>query len=226
MAADPTGGVLTLIQQLQNALPLASGIKKLMIQDRLVKLQAQAKQQAEATQMSVGYPSVPGMYTPQFGSQPVAMPGTGQTQPSIGGALISAFTSQLAQRAAAPSIQLAGLRIPGLAPLAGAAGRGMARVLGLNRTSTGKISGVMLGSGQWVSKKSMIDLAKRIGIDAAALALGITVVELAEAIATQPRRRRRGISAADLRTTRRTIRNVTNIGKDLKALSTGRRVCR
>ena len=101
-------------------------------------------------------------------------------------------------------------------------GRGM---MGLIRSTTGRISGVRLGSGTFISRKKMVALAKRVGIEAAALALGITVVQLAESIATTPTRRRRGISAADIRRTRSTLRKVCVLTNDLKAVTGRKRVC-
>lgn len=78
-----------------------------------------------------------------------------------------------------------------------------------------KIMGFVLPNGARISRKSAVSLAKRVGIDAAAAALGITAVELAEALLqdaqTTSRRRRKGISYRDLRTTSRVARRLCSM---------------
>lgn len=116
---------------------------------------------------------------------PVGFPGA----PQLGGIL--------------PSL---GRALPLVGGLLGGAARAAA---GLVRTAAGRIRGVVLASGRFVSSRKASLLARRVGIDAAAAALGISAVELAEMVLaeeeTRGRRRGRGISAADLRRTRRTI---------------------
>lgn len=70
---------------------------------------------------------------------------------------------------------------------------------------------VVLPSGKVVTRKNAVALAKRIGVDAAALALGISAVEMAQAIAehhSRPRRGRGTITRKDLSTVRRTSRKL------------------
>lgn len=107
-----------------------------------------------------------------------------------------------------------------LLPAAGMAGIGaIARMggRGLIRTTTGKISKIMLPSGQVFSRKNAASLIRRVGFEAAAVALGITVVEAAELLLadSQTRRRGRGITAAQVRNARRTTRMVCNLARDL-----------
>lgn len=88
---------------------------------------------------------------------------------------------------------------------------------GLVRTSTGRISRIMLPSGQTFSRKNAASLIRRVGFEAAAVALGISVVEAAELLLTdsQTRRRGRGITAAQVRNARSTTRRVACLARDL-----------
>ncbi len=67
--------------------------------------------------------------------------------------------------------------------------------------------------------KKIVRSAKQCGIELAAATFGLTVLHVCFLIAQPPTRRARGISAADLRRTRSTIRKVGNIQRDLKRLS-------
>ncbi len=67
--------------------------------------------------------------------------------------------------------------------------------------------------------KKIVRSAKQCGIELAAATFGLTVLQVCFLIAQPPTRRARGISAADLRRTRSTIRKVGNIQRDLKRLS-------
>ena len=75
------------------------------------------------------------------------------------------------------------------------------------------VAGASLG--KRVTASSVLSLTRELGLVAAAAALGLTAVEVAQIIATKPRRRRRGITAAQIATTRRTIRKVTSIQRAL-----------
>jgi len=94
---------------------------------------------------------------------------------------------------------------------AGVLARG-ARAPGIAVTTTGVIRGVQTASG-FFSRKNMVALARKVGLEAAALALGITIVDMATAVADEQRRprRRRGISGRDIATTRRTIRMIKSM---------------
>jgi len=107
-----------------------------------------------------------------------------------------------------------------LMPAAGMAGIGaIARMgaRGLVRTSTGRISRIVLPSGQSFSRKQAASLIRRVGFEAAAIALGIGVVEAAELLLTdsKSRSRGRGISAAQVRNARRTTCAVARLARDL-----------
>jgi len=62
-----------------------------------------------------------------------------------------------------------------------------------------------------IDRRKAALLARELGISAAAIALGITAVELAELLVSAPRRRRRGITAAQISTTKATIRRVNSL---------------
>lgn len=73
--------------------------------------------------------------------------------------------------------------------------------------------------GPGVTKRKIIAAAKACGIDVAAGTFGLDPREICVVIIAGSGRRRRGISAADVRRTRRTIRFVNSVRKDLKKLS-------
>jgi len=102
---------------------------------------------------------------------------------------------------------------------------------GLMRTSTGRISRIMLPSGQSFSRKNAASLIRRVGFEAAAVALGITIVEAAELLLadSQTRRRGKGITAAQLRNAKSTTCRVRTAARVLGIKSTAaprRRTCR
>jgi hypothetical protein len=89
---------------------------------------------------------------------------------------------------------------------------------GIVTSATGKILGVMRGTSLFRNKK-VFALAKQVGIDTAAVVLGVTVVEVAQMVfahqQTLGRRRGRGISGRDVKVTRRTIGKIRTIEKSL-----------
>jgi len=106
-----------------------------------------------------------------------------------------------------------------LPAIAGRIGAGMAG-RGIARTATGRISSIVLASGQRFSRKSAAALIRKVGLEAAAVALGIGVVEAAEILladsqAQARRRRGRGITAAQLRNAKRVNCTVKRMAADL-----------
>lgn len=98
---------------------------------------------------------------------------------------------------------------------------------GVVRTTTGRISSVVLASGQRFSRKRAAALIRRFGFEVATVALGIGAVELAEILladseAQARRRRGRGISAAQLRNAKRVNCQVKRMAADLGVRSTTR----
>lgn len=73
--------------------------------------------------------------------------------------------------------------------------------------------------GAGVTKNKIIDAAKNCGIELTADTFGLSVTQVCTVVVQGRSRRRRGISAADIRRTRRTIRFVNSLRKDLKKVS-------
>jgi len=73
-------------------------------------------------------------------------------------------------------------------------------------------------TGLRVTRNKVIDAAKACGIELAADTFGISEGDVCKVILAGRTRRRRGISAADVRRTKRTLRFVRTIKKDLKAV--------
>ena len=100
---------------------------------------------------------------------------------------------------------------------------------GILRTATGRISSIVLPSGQKYSAKRAASLIKSVGLQAAAAALGIGIIEVAELLLSQSRpRRRRGISYAQLRNAKRVACTVSRMARDLgvKPATRSRGTCR
>lgn len=90
------------------------------------------------------------------------------------------------------------------------------------KNAMGRVTGIMSKAGRYFPMAKVRSLIKSIGLDAAALALGITVANLAMSYAdSKPTRRRgRGISAADVRRTCRTLGQINRIQARLKGCTT------
>ena len=100
---------------------------------------------------------------------------------------------------------------------------------GIWRTVTGRIGGVTLPSGQRYTTKRAAQLIRSVGLQAAAAALGIGIVEVAEVLLqSQKPRRRRGISYAQLRNAKRVACTVSRMARDLgvKPATRSRGTCR
>ncbi len=70
-----------------------------------------------------------------------------------------------------------------------------------------------------VTRNKIIDAAKVCGLETAASTFGLTVNDVCMVVVKGRTRRRRGVSAADIRRTKRTIGFASRIRKDLKALA-------
>ena len=126
----------------------------------------------------------------------------------------------------------------GFAPSSRFAGGGGTRTLtGGIVTTAGRLAGGMFGagvaagtivseilqrarenSGQRVTKNKIIDSARACGIELTAQTFGLSETDVCKVIVAGRSRRRRGVSAADVRRTKRTLRFVRSIKKDLKAV--------
>lgn len=89
----------------------------------------------------------------------------------------------------------------------------IAELLTLSRESTGQV----------VTRKKIAAAVRVCGIEAAASMFGLSEIEICQIVISRPRRRGRGISAADLRRTRSTLRKVHNIQHDLGRVKAVRR---
>ena len=92
-------------------------------------------------------------------------------------------------------------------------------------SSTGRILSVVTATGARIGRKRVVAIAKSIGLNAAAAALGISIVELATMVTDdlgRPRRRR-GITARDFSTTRRTLTKIKTMHAMLPTRGTTRR---
>jgi len=92
----------------------------------------------------------------------------------------------------------------------------------LAMTAAGVIAELLLratnNTGRRVTKRQVIDSVRVCGLETTAGMFGLSVAEVCQIVISKRRRRARGISAADLRRTRSTIRKVHNISHDLRAL--------
>ncbi len=74
-------------------------------------------------------------------------------------------------------------------------------------------------TGGAVTRNKIIDAAKVCGLETAASTFGLSVNDVCMVVVKGRTRRRRGVSAADIRRTKRTIGFASRIRKDLKALA-------
>jgi len=92
-------------------------------------------------------------------------------------------------------------------------------------SSTGRILSVVTATGARIGRKRAVAIAKSIGLQAGAAALGIGIVEMATMVTDEVGRprRRRGITARDFSTTRRTLTKIKTMHAMLPTRSTARR---
>lgn len=83
------------------------------------------------------------------------------------------------------------------------------------------------------TKRKIIRLVKAVGIHTAATVLGLELTQVAEVVANPPRRRRRGITAAQLSNAKRVNNAVIRMANDLQCgcaprrrTTTRRKTCR
>lgn len=89
-------------------------------------------------------------------------------------------------------------------------------VRGLIATLLGRASAAI---GKRMSARTVRALINQLGLTAAAVALGLSVEEAAQIFAAAPRRRRRGITARDISTTKRVIGVTHRIQHELSHLA-------
>lgn len=123
-------------------------------------------------------------------------------------------------QAAFPMIAGAARMLPSWLGGAAAAGA-VARVAGtIVRSASGAIRGVFSAGGRLIRNKQAAQLARRVGIEAAAVALGIGAVDLAQMVledAVAKKKKHGGVTASQLKVTRRTIGKVERMHKFIVA---------
>lgn len=106
---------------------------------------------------------------------------------------------------------------PGGAPMAGRGGGGAGYAVGA--AAGRKLRGLMDQFGRKWSARRVAALARRLGVDAAAAALGVGAALVVDMVSQDSmrmvRRRRRGISYSQLSTTRRTLRKLDTMNRYL-----------
>ncbi len=165
-----------------------------------------------------------------FAPAPTAVSVVGrQTQPSM--QFPQQMSSVVPVPVSVPRIGFAGTRQPGTAGfgvqrrrvgLTGAVARGALGLFG-SGVGTGLVVSEILqrareNSGQRVTRNKIIDSAKACGIELTADTFGLSESDVCKVIVAGRSRRRRGVSAADVRRTKRTLRFVRTIKKDLKGI--------
>jgi len=80
------------------------------------------------------------------------------------------------------------------------------------------VRGLVTTAGRVKLSPAFRTLIRELGIVGAATVLGISALELAEAFVSQRPRRRRGITAAAIRTTKATIRRIDSLNRQISAV--------
>ena len=122
--------------------------------------------------------------------------------------IIGAFRKPSRPRApsqAGPTVRRAAFGVPAI-PIA----------RGLIGTLLGRATAAV---GKRMSARSVVALIKSLGLTAAAAALGLSIEEAAQIFAAAPKRRRRGITARDISTTKRVIGVTHRIQHELSHLA-------
>lgn len=159
---------------------------------------------------------------------PISIGGILQTLGNIAGSVLGGGTAGTATGPTTTSTigavasgvgALAGTLLPGSGPTATMAARSAlpGRASGVSDVVLERTSGTTYGAPSGWSRKKIKALVRFVGPAAAASIVGIPL-EAAAIIAVSTRTRSRGISARDLRVTRRVTRRVLGIARDLAAI--------
>ncbi len=125
----------------------------------------------------------------------------GALRPKVGAA---ARAGALIRTSLVPSYaaDVPAIRVAGMMPAA----------VGAMRAGAGLIlRKIQMTIGKRISRTQIRQLIRRVGPEAAAVALGVSVAELIQVDATTPARRARGISARDIRRTKSTLRKLSSL---------------
>lgn len=155
-----------------------------------------------------------------LGKVAVGVAGSGALSFLPGGALITAgakFAGALRPKLGAGITRVESFFGPGGASTALAPSRvmpvgTMMGAVGAMRAGAGLIlRQIQMNIGKRISRVQIRQLIRRVGPEAAAVALGVSVAELIQVDATTPARRARGISARDIRRTKSTLRKLSSL---------------
>ena len=157
-----------------------------------------------------GFPGAPPVAVGQAGAQIV--PGSA-VEAGIGGGIIpviGAVAGTVIRRVAGPAAVVGGI------------GTIVSGLTGDDARPTTRRQAILAqarANSPGATAKKIVRSARECGIELAAATFGLNVLDVCFLIAQPPTRRSRGISAADMRRTRSTIRKVSTIQRQLKALS-------
>jgi len=147
---------------------------------------------------------------------PVAAPAMTSVVPTPAGAVTTVVNLGAGQGFAANGFGVTRRRVG----FVGGAARAIAPFFGAGVGAGFVISDILQrareNSGQRVTKNKIIDSAKHCGIELTADTFGLSESDVCKVIVAGRSRRRRGISAADVRRTKRTLRFVRTIRADFK----------
>lgn len=94
----------------------------------------------------------------------------------------------------------------------------------------GVMRGVIDTAGRWFTNSKIASLVRRVGPEAAGLALGVAVTQIYQAVAESHtrgmRRRRKGLSYRDITTTRRTLTRLDRLSALARKPTTRKKTCR
>lgn len=208
-------------------------------------------QQAQVGASIGGAGMIPGVGPPPSANMPTTMGRTGMPfnlssfMPQVTGP--GGFASQVLREVAIPALaqrflprQAAPAPGPAMMPVPASMPGATPTAAGVGAMARGAAAGVRMilakasaWLGRRVTRKNVVALTKRIGIEATAVALGLTIFEVATVIATTPARRARGISAGDVKRTKRTLRKLSSLACNFqeycstsKSLPRRKKVCR
>jgi len=147
---------------------------------------------------------------------PIAAPAMTSVVPTPAGAVTQVVNVPGAQGFAANGFGVTRRRVGFVAGAARAIGPFFAAGFGAGAVIGEILQRARENSGQRVTKNKIIDSAKHCGIELTAETFGLSESDVCKVIVAGRSRRRRGISAADVRRTKRTLRFVRTIRADFK----------
>ncbi len=193
-----------LVDVARNASPLLAGVDTVMGLARSLPSPAQAGITASQAALLSGGTAGRTLSTGTSVGPIGALAGSFQTAVDVGTALAPIVAQRL------------GVPVPAFLQQEAAAGRAAGGVRTVTRRQLILMTARAANAG--ATAKKIIRSARECGIELAAATFGLNVLDVCFLIAQPPTRRSRGISAADMRRTRSTIRKVHTISRQIVAL--------